>query len=181
MNPSKKVKQMYQWKELEAKQARYYRDPAPALSDESNSNFAEQILGEKLRYFKSEKDLAAYQRHWLEIAGPLSRHSMPERVNAHKLYVRVEKSVYAQELSLYMPQLLEKARKYGSNDLKRIYIETGKINWLEHPERKFSPRQSEVNADKGPVEVARKVSGEKADISDAGLELIQGLQNLRSH
>jgi len=90
----------------------------------------EQLLGpEGLAEKRAELELARLQSYWPDVAGGLSKHVQPSRIQGDRLYVRVEKSVYAQELQLLSREILSRAARLCGCQAARLYIEKGPIDW----------------------------------------------------
>ena len=60
----------------------------------------------------------------------LSTHSIPERIFNKNLFINVDHSVYAGELSIHSGEILKKIKKdYGENFIKAIKFEVKKNRW----------------------------------------------------
>lgn len=60
----------------------------------------------------------------------LSTHSYPERIFNQNLFINVDHSAYASELSIHKNELLKKIKNdFGDNIIKSIKFETRKSRW----------------------------------------------------
>jgi len=60
----------------------------------------------------------------------LSTHSFPERIFNKNLFINVDHSVYAGELSIYTGEILKKIKRdYGENFIKAVKFEVKKSRW----------------------------------------------------
>ena len=60
----------------------------------------------------------------------LSTHSFPERIFNKNLFINVDHSVYAGELSIHSGEILKKIKKdYGENFIKAVKFEVKKSRW----------------------------------------------------
>jgi hypothetical protein len=60
----------------------------------------------------------------------LSTHSLPERIFNKNLFINVDHSVYAGELSIHTGEILKKIKKdYGEDFIKAIKFEVKKNRW----------------------------------------------------
>ena len=128
-----RLKRAFEWPELDKRAARYReRQDAPERDEESRA-VVRAIFGEAAESYERDRALSAIRVHWRDIAGPLAVHAWPRRIRGKKLIVRAEKSVYAQEVSLYTSVLLEGIREIDPG-IKEIRTETGPVDWPEEPE-----------------------------------------------
>jgi hypothetical protein len=68
---------------------------------------------------------------WDTIVGDLMAiHSIPDRIFKNILFISVDHSVYANEIS-FMKELIVKEinEEFGSNEIKDIRLETKKLDW----------------------------------------------------
>ncbi|MCE9597720.1 MAG: DUF721 domain-containing protein [Spirochaetia bacterium] len=70
--------------------------------------------------------LMTLQARWPDLVGPISKHSYPAEVRDHRLYVRIEKAVYAQDFNLAIPQIL-RAIKSQVQSIREIVIQKGRF------------------------------------------------------
>ena len=105
---------------------------------------------------------------WDYISGDLSLHTWPIKYSGKKLTVRVEKSVYAQELNMYMNWIMDRLKDLGV-PVESIKIETGPLNG-------FFPSgyNDRKKKDMGGSE------NEKRDLTSAQENLLTGLEKLTS-
>ena len=60
----------------------------------------------------------------------LSTHSFPERIFNKNLFINVDHSVYAGELSIHTGEILKKIKRdYGENFIKAVKFEVKKSRW----------------------------------------------------
>ena len=60
----------------------------------------------------------------------LSTHSIPERIFNKNLFINVDHSAYAGELSIHSVEILKKIKKdYGENFIKAVKFEVKKSRW----------------------------------------------------
>ena len=60
----------------------------------------------------------------------LSTHSFPERIFSKNLFINVDHSEYACELSMHSGEILKKIKKdYGENFIKAVKFELKKSRW----------------------------------------------------
>jgi predicted nucleic acid-binding Zn ribbon protein len=68
---------------------------------------------------------------WKDIVGDLmAAHSIPDRIFKNILFITVDHSVYANEISL-MKEIIVKTinEEFGSDEIKDIRLETKKLDW----------------------------------------------------
>ncbi|MBL8020046.1 MAG: DUF721 domain-containing protein [Leptospirales bacterium] len=70
--------------------------------------------------------LLSLQSRWPDIVGPIARHSYPAEVRGHRVYVRIEKAVYAQDFNLIIPQVL-RVLKSITPSIKEIVVQKGRF------------------------------------------------------
>ena len=70
--------------------------------------------------------LMTLQSRWPDIVGPISRHSYPAEVRGDRLFVRIEKAVYAQDFNLAIPQILKAIRNL-TGAIREVVIQKGRF------------------------------------------------------
>ena len=66
----------------------------------------------------------------LYVGNILSTHSFPERIFNKNLFINVDHSVYAGELSIHSGEILKNIKKdYGENFIKAVKFEVKKSRW----------------------------------------------------
>ena len=142
------------------------------LSDGLKNEVLDALFGERKDSYQEEINLSILQSRWGELADFLQKHSMPYKVRGGRLVVRVEKSVYAQEVSLYRPHLLKAIREKTGIQIQDIWTQTGRIEWPKNqqvPKKEYSstPFPKDNNED-------------EVSLSPAMKDLISGLRKLGS-
>jgi predicted nucleic acid-binding Zn ribbon protein len=68
---------------------------------------------------------------WREITGELmAAHSLPDRIFKNILFISVDHSVYANEISMMKDFIIKKINEEcGSDEIKDIRLETKKLDW----------------------------------------------------
>ena len=68
---------------------------------------------------------------WPDYVGNiLATHSIPERIFKKHLFINVDHSVYAGELSIHTGEILKKIKRdYGENFIKAVKFEVKKNGW----------------------------------------------------
>ncbi|MDH5657365.1 MAG: DUF721 domain-containing protein [Spirochaetia bacterium] len=120
------------------------------------------IFKDKTESIIKDEIIIQIRSKWNFIAGALSLHSIPVKLKGKILTVRVEKSVYAQELNLYTNWIMDRLEEL-SFSVDSIKIETGTIKPNEKPERNEGNPQ--------------KMTDNNKKLTGAQFELLEGLQN----
>ena len=185
----KKLKSFFRWKELEGQSRRYFFSAgASPLSDGDKKEFLEKVFGDLAQDYRRESILARCRALWEDIAGPLARHSWPTNVRGKKLVIRAEKSVYAQEISLYSSILLQALKKIENIDIEEIYTETGVIPWTgkvsNNPDLTGPPLSSDTGTEGRKIpettgSTSPKIGSGAGDEAGSGsAELLDGIRKL---
>lgn len=104
-----------------------------------------------LNTFTSESEvqdltLLSLQSRWPDIVGPIAKHSYPAEVRGNRLYVRIEKAVYAQDFNLSIPQIL-RVLKAIAPSIREIVVQKGR----------FEPGQSDVTRPEQTLEQSDQI------------------------
>lgn len=73
------------------------------------------VLGRALRRSKLDSKFKQFEfkRHWDEAVGPaVAAHSRPERFSGNSLVVKVDSSLWAQELSFHKKSILKRLQRF---------------------------------------------------------------------
>lgn len=121
---------------------------------------------------ESEAALVRLQCFWPDVAGSLARHCQPVGIRGQRLLIRVEKSVYAQEMQLASRSILERAQKLTSLRLDRLQIEQGPIDWSAQSGGRI-PSSARPGIGAAPADTDPTV-----ELDKERMEMIEGLRKL---
>ena len=127
------------------------------LTSDDRVNFIRSLFENRMDFVIKNETLIRIQEHWNVIADKLSVNAVPVKYKNKVLTVRVEKSVYAQELNLYSNWILDRLKdlaipvesiKIETGALERKKASTGTLkekdlDWNSDNKRKLSPAQKE--------------------------------------
>ena len=99
------------------------------------------VFGEAAEQYADDLTLLKCQSYWPDIAGGLARHCQPVRLRGDRLIVRVEKSVYAQDLQLLSREIIQKANRLTGRRLRGLKLETGAMDWTPAGGHRYEPPQ----------------------------------------
>ena len=118
------------------------------------------------------------QSNWQGLVGPLSKHSMPVKLQGRNLHIRVENSAVTMDLKLQERHILERINKIAPNIVQKLYIKVGSINWHAPGENVRKLENSGKSGESTDKKKDRSPSPVK--LSSGGLELLEGLRNMKS-
>ena len=84
------------------------------------------VLGRALRKAKLDSKFRQFEfrQHWDEAVGPaVAAHSKPERFSGSALVVKVDSSLWAQELSFHKQSILKRLQRFLNSDKKLTDIQ----------------------------------------------------------
>ncbi|MBX7058666.1 MAG: DUF721 domain-containing protein [Leptospirales bacterium] len=120
----------------------------------------------------AEAQLVRLQCFWPDIAGPLAKHCEPQSLRERRLIVRIEQSVYAQELQLRGREIVQRAATLLGIELRDLRIENGPIDWNAAGRRRIPPSGQPGSAP-GPTDTKTE-PGMDADRE----QMLEGLRRL---
>jgi len=141
----------------------YKKEYFLAEKSRDRDGFIRSIFKDKTDTIVKENVLSLIRSKWDYISGNLALHSWPVKYAGARLTVRVEKSVYAQEMNMYVNWIMERIKELSIN-VESIKIETGPLN------SNFSGFDNQ----KKNEEI--KTSDNKRDLSKAQKEFLEGLK-----
>ena len=94
-----------------------YRAPTPNIKYRNRAPVkAAAILSQALRRYGLDKDIAKYQfvAHWAEIVGEeIAKRTKPDQIRGGVLVIRVNNSIWAQELSMRKEVILARLQSFA--------------------------------------------------------------------
>jgi len=130
----------------------------------SKKKLLEYIFGEKSEVLQDDVQLNSCRACWAETAGNLSLYTEPVRLKKEILTVRLEKSVYAQELGFLKNAVIDRLKKKGIF-VKSIKYEIGPVKKID------------LNSNLKVLQSNQ--SDNKKDLNEAQKELLEGLNKFR--
>ena len=119
-------------------------------------DFLRYIFKNKAESLMKDSVLNFVRSKWDFIAGNLSLNTWPVKFSGKKLTVRVEKSVYAQELNMYMNWIMDRMKELAI-PVESIKIETGSLSSFFssgfHNQKKKEPGSSDNKKDLTPAQM----------------------------
>jgi hypothetical protein len=80
---------------------------------ELKNGFYRALFGDKTEFLKNEVSLSECKAKWAAVCGNLHKHTVPTRLKDGILYVRVDASVFTQELMLNTVRIIKELAEYG--------------------------------------------------------------------
>ena len=130
--------------------------------------FIKSIFKDKTEIIIKDNILSLIRSRWDYISGNFANYSWPTKYAGRRLTIRVEKSVYAQEMNMYINWIMDRIKEL-SIPVDSIKIETGSL---------YSFFSSGFNNQKKNEEL--KNTDNKRDLSKAQKEFLEGLNKLES-
>lgn len=166
------IKRLFRWRLLDEKEGRNASGISGLDLSRSRRELLRMVTGSEEGVSSGESRFPLIVAGWNEIAGPLARNCLPVEIRGRELLVRVEKSVYSQEIALYSREILKKLKKVTSVSLDRIRVEVGRFG---------SAKDSHLFHSKSvPVENRKRVERPEEVDATTGL-LLDGLRKIKEN